>query len=136
MAAQEAPEHKLKLTEVLEMLVADGMVGRDDADALIAEHRLHRHDAHPLIIAAGKSWKSKTAPFRILTIDTLTEWMAKKVGLEYLHIDPLKIDFTNLVDLMSIDYANRFAIMPIRIDGNEVVVATSEPFLRDWEGTL
>ncbi len=136
MAAQEAPEHKLKLTEVLEMLVTDGMVSREDADALIAEHRLHRHDGHPLVLIAGKSWKSKVAPFRILNIDQLTEWMAKRVGLEYLHIDPLKIDFSNLVDLMSIDYANRFAIMPIRIEGNELVVATAEPFLRDWENTV
>jgi general secretion pathway protein E len=136
MAAQEIPEHKLKLSEVLEMLVTDGMVSREDADALITENRLHRHDAHPLVICAGKNWKSKAAPFRILNVDLLTEWMAKRVGLEYLHIDPLKIDFSNLVDLMSIDYANRFAIMPIRIDGNELVVATAEPFLRDWEGTV
>ncbi|BCK88028.1 hypothetical protein MIZ01_1827 [Sideroxyarcus emersonii] len=136
MAAKEAPGHKLKLAEVLEMLVADGMVGKADADALFAEHRLRRHDAHPLIIVAEKNWKSLLAPYRVITLDTLTEWMARKVGLEYLHIDPIKIDFTNLVDLMSIDYANRFAIMPISIEGNELVVATAEPFLRDWEETL
>ena len=136
MAAQEHPEHKLKLAEVLSMLVADGMVAKDDSEAFITERRIHRHDTHPLIAIAEKSWKSKAAPFRILNIDILTEWMAKKVGMEYFHIDPLKIDFTNLVDLMSIDYANRFGIMPIRIDGNDLVVATSEPFLRDWEGTL
>jgi general secretion pathway protein E len=136
MATQDTPEHKLKLSEVLNMLVADGMVSKEETDALTAEHRLHRHDAHPLVIIAGKSWKSKAAPFRILTLDQLTEWMAIKVGLEYLHIDPLKIDFSNLVDLMSIDYANRYAIMPIRIEGNELVVATAEPFLRDWEGTV
>ncbi|MBI5889845.1 MAG: type II/IV secretion system protein [Nitrosomonadales bacterium] len=136
MAAQEAPEHKLKLAEVLTMLLADGMVDKDVADTLAAEHRLRRHDAHPLVIVAEKSWKSKAAPYRILTLDVLTEWLAKRVGIEYFHIDPLKIDFSNLVDLMSIDYANRFAIMPIRIEGNELVVATAEPFLRDWENTL
>ncbi|OIR19951.1 type II secretion system protein E [mine drainage metagenome] len=136
MAAKDAPGHKLKLAEVLEMLVADGMVGKADADSLFAEHRLRRHDAHPLIIVAEKNWKSLLPPNRVITLDTLTEWMARKVGLEYLHIDPIKIDFTNLVDLMSIDYANRFAIMPISIEGNELVVATAEPFLRDWEETL
>ncbi|MBI4809058.1 MAG: type II/IV secretion system protein [Nitrosomonadales bacterium] len=136
MAAQEAAEHKLKLAEVLEMLVADGMVGKEDADGLIAEHRLRRHSAHPLAIIADKSWKSQAAPYRILTLDTLTEWFAKKAGLDYLHIDPLKIDFSNLVDLMSIDYANRFAIMPLSIEGNELLVATAEPFLRDWEAVL
>ncbi|HAF45465.1 MAG: GspE/PulE family protein [Sideroxyarcus sp.] len=136
MADQEVAEHKLKLSELLEMLVADGMVGKEDSDALYAEHRIRRHSEHPLVIIAGKSWKSLAAPYRILTLDTLTEWMAKKVGLDYLHIDPLKIDFTNLVDLMSIDYANRFAIMPLSIDGNDLVVATAEPYLRSWEPVL
>ncbi|MBU1425836.1 MAG: GspE/PulE family protein [Gammaproteobacteria bacterium] len=136
MAAQDAPEHKLKLAELLDLLVADGIVGKEEADDLVAEHRLRRHDDHPLIVIAGKSWKSKVAPYRIQTLDVLTEWLAKQVGMEYFHIDPLKIDFSNLVDLMSIDYANRFAIMPLRIEGNELVVATSEPFLREWESTL
>src|SRR5512135_1083905 len=136
MASREVADHKLKLAEILDMLVADGMVGKADADELIAAHRHRRHDAHPLVIIAEKSWKSRIAPHRILTLETLTEWLAKKVGLEYLHIDPLKIDFSNLVDLMSIDYANRFAIMPITIEGNELVVATAEPFLRDWESVL
>ncbi len=136
MASQEVAEHKLKLVEVLDMLVADGMISKADADILFNERHTRRHDDHPLAVIAQKSWKSQLPPQRILTLDTLTEWMAKRVGLEYLHIDPLKIDFTNLVDLMSIDYANRFAIMPIRIDGNELVVATAEPFLRDWESVV
>ena len=133
MASHAVAEHKLKLAEVLDMLVSDGMVNKEDADALFNERHSRRHDDHPLVVIAGKTWRSLLPPQRILTLDTLTEWLARKVGLEYLHIDPLKIDFSNLVDLMSIDYANRFSIMPIRIEGNELVVATAEPFLRDWE---
>ncbi len=133
MVSKVVAEHKLKLAEVLDMLAADGMVDKEDADALFSERHTRRHDDHPLVVIAAKAWRSQLPPQRILTLDTLTEWLAKKVGLEYLHIDPLKIDFTNLVDLMSIDYANRFSIMPIRIEGNELVVATAEPFLRDWE---
>jgi general secretion pathway protein E len=136
MAAQDVPEHKLKLAEVLEMMIADGMASRVDADALIAERRIHRQDSHPLVVIAEKRWKSHLAPHRILTLDALTEWLAQHVGMEYFHIDPLKIDFSDLTDLMSIDYANRFAIMPLRIEGSDLVVATSEPFLRDWESTL
>ncbi len=136
MASQKTAEHKLRLAEVLDLLVADGMVSQADADALIAERRIHRHDVHPLVVISEKGWKSLLPPQRILTLDALTEWLAKKSGMEYFHIDPLKIDFSNLTDLMSIDYANRFAIMPIRIEGNELIVATAEPYLRDWENTL
>jgi len=136
MASREVAEHKLKLAEVLDMLVADGMVSKASADALFNERHDRRRDDHPLTVIASKAWRSQLPPQRILTLDTLAEWLAQKVGLEYLHIDPIKIDFSNLADLMSIDYANRFAIMPIRIEGNELVVATAEPFLRDWEAVL
>jgi len=136
MAAQDVPEHKLKLTELLDMLVTDKIIGKSEVEELINERRMHRHDLHPLSIIADKGWKSQLPPNRILTLESLTEWLANRVGLEYFHIDPLKIDFSNLTELMSIDYANRFAIMPIRIDGNELVVATAEPFLRAWEDTV
>ena len=136
MGAQDVPNHKLKLTELLDMLVTDGMVDKAEADTLVAERRSQRHDHHPLAVIAEKSWKSLLPPNRILTLESLTEWLAGKAGLEYFHIDPLKIDFSNLTELMSIDYANRFSIMPIRIDGGDLVVATAEPWLRDWETVL
>ena len=136
MGVLELPNHKLKLSELLDLLVTDGMVGRDDADALIAERRAQRSDLHPLAVIAEKTWKSQQSPQPVLTLEKLTEWLAEKAGLEYVHIDPLKIDFANLTDLMSIDYANRFAIMPMRIEGGELVVATAEPWLRDWEPVL
>ncbi len=136
MTSKEVPEHKLKLAEVLDMLVTDSMVAKDDADALIAERRIHRQDSHPLVVIAEKSWKSKAPPHRILNLDVLTEWLAKRTGIEYFHIDPLKIDFANMSDMMTIEYASRFSIMPVRMDANELVVATAEPFLRDWEAML
>src|SRR3990172_11466066 len=41
-------EHRLTLAEILEALVADGMVARTDADQLIADRSLHRTEHHPL----------------------------------------------------------------------------------------
>jgi general secretion pathway protein E len=126
-------EHKLQLSEVLNMLVADDLVTRDDADTLIAKHKLQRLDLHPLVVIAEHGFKSTQPPNKILTIEILTEWLAKRVKLEYLHIDPLKIDFSSVTDLMSNDYAGRFFILPLEMNENEVVVATAEPYLRDWE---
>ena len=53
-----------------------------------------------------------------------------------LHIDPLKIDFTAVTDVMSSAYATRFGILPVQVNASELVVATTEPFLRDWEGEI
>lgn len=127
------PDHRLTVAEVLGFLVADGFVDKPEADALIAECRLKRLTSHPLAIIAEQKWKSRRAPHRHLTLDDLGEWFAAKIGLEYYHIDPLKIDFTAVTDVMSSAYATRFGILPVLVTSNEVMVATTEPFLRDWE---
>ena len=132
-AANTAPDHRLTVLEVLGLLVADGLVSKVEADALVAECRLKRLTAHPLAIVAEQKWKSLLPPFRPLTLDDLTEWFAVKVELAYYHIDPLKIDFTAVTDVMSSAYATRFGILPVQVTAREIVVATTEPFLRDWE---
>lgn len=129
-------EHRLTLVEVLDMLVADGLVVQADAEALRAERRLQGGIVHPLIIVADQKWRTAKPPGKLLNIEALTEWLAGRLGLEYLHIDPLKIDFTGVADVVSSAYASRFAILPVQVTTREVVIATAEPFLREWETEL
>jgi len=136
MAQINTSEHKLTLAEVLGMLVSDGLIGQSQADSLIAARRGQRHDSHPLVIIADQNWRSLLPPNKLLHVETLTEWLAKQSGLGYFHIDPLKIDFTGVTDIMSSDYAARFGILPVQVSANEVVIATSEPFLREWENVI
>jgi general secretion pathway protein E len=136
MDQNDTREHKLTLAEVLGMLVSDGMIEQSQADGLIAARRGQRHDSHPLLLVAEQNWKSHTPPNKLLHLDALTEWMAQRTGLDYFHIDPLKIDFTTVTDIMSSDYAARFGILPVQVTTTEVVIATSEPFLREWEKVL
>jgi general secretion pathway protein E len=136
MEKQETREHKLTLPELLGMLVADGMISQAAADAMLAERRGQRQNVHPLTVIAGQKWKSLLAPHKALNEDVLTEWLAGHAGLEYFHIDPLKIDFSAVTDIMSNDYATRFGILPVQMTQSEVIIATSEPFLRDWEEVL
>jgi general secretion pathway protein E len=126
-------EHKLRLSELLSQLVSDGMVDKEDADKLHVEQRMRRSHAHPLAIIADQHWKSLLPPHRSLTLEDLSEWLARKVGLEYFHIDPLKIDFAAVTDVMSSAYATRFGVLPVQVTSREVVVATMEPYLREWE---
>ncbi len=136
MAKDEIREHRLTLAEVLGLLIADGMITQPDADTLIGGQRKPHHEIHPLTVIARQNWKSHAAPHKLLTAEVLTEWLAQRVGLEYFHIDPLKIDFSALTDIMSNDYAARFGILPVLVTENEVVIATSEPFLREWESVI
>jgi general secretion pathway protein E len=125
-------DEKLTLERVLNWLVADGMLEVAHAEALDRNTRRTRGDAHPLTVVADAKLKSIIAPYRMLTLDVLSEWLSTKVGLGYTRIDPLKVDFSGISDLMSVNYATRFRILPIEIKTNEIVIATSEPYLVEW----
>ncbi len=127
------PDHRLTLGELLTWLIEDGLINKPEADALLKESRLQRHNVHPLVIIADQKWKTVQEPHRPLTLEDLGEWLADKVGLDYHHIDPLKVDFTAVTEVMSSAYATRFGILPIQVTTREVVIATTQPFLRDWE---
>jgi general secretion pathway protein E len=130
-------EHKLTLAEVLAELVADGMVARENADKVNFPARsLSPSKLHPLVIVADQKWKSLQPPHKTLGLDALTEWLAGKAALPYLHIDPLKVDVSAVATVMSHAYASRFMILPVAANPREVVIATAEPFVREWEQEL
>jgi len=128
-----AQEHKLTLPEVVDALIADGLVDATEGARFKQERRYHQGDVHPVIVIAEQRWKSLQPPNRILDLDGLTQWLAKWCKLDYLHIDPLKINFSAVTEIMSISYATRFRILPVEVKPNEVVIATAEPFQRAWE---
>ena len=138
MAAVETTvaEHRLTIAELLDWLVADGMVEAADADKMKKERRYYRGTQHPLSIIADQKWKNAKAPGKPLALDPLAEWLAKRVNMEYKHIDPLKIDFSAVTDVMSISYATRFHILPLAVTSKEVVIAVCEPYVREWEKEL
>jgi len=127
---------RLTLNEVLDWLVEDKLVDAAAAEQLKKERRYYRGALHPLVTVAEQKWKSAQPPHKQLLLETLTEWLAKRVGMDYLHIDPLKIDFSAVTEVMSSAYATRFRILPVGVSTKEVVIATAEPRAREWEKEL
>ncbi len=117
-------------------MIDDGKVPREEAERFRRERRFYRGSTHPLTVIAEQRWKSPNPPYRLLDLETLTEWLAGWVGLPYYHIDPLKVNLAAVTDVMSSAYASRFRILPVEVRANEVVIATAEPFIRSWEAEL
>ena len=131
-----AAERRLTLVEVVDWLVEDRLVEAAAAEQMKKERRYYRGSQHPLVIIAEQKWKSPGPAGRPLTLDALSEWLARRVGMEYLHIDPLKIDFSAVTDVMSSAYATRFRVLPVGVSAKEAVIATAEPYVREWEREL
>ncbi|MCX8146767.1 MAG: GspE/PulE family protein [Azovibrio sp.] len=135
-APSSAGEHRLTLQEVIDALIAAGMVPREEALRFRQERRYYRGQTHPLVVIAEQRWKSPEPPHRLLDLNALTEWLAQWAGLPYYHIDPLKVNLSAVTEVMSSAYATRFRILPVEVRASEVVIATAEPFLRSWEAEL
>jgi len=131
---------KLDLQSIFSWLLADGIVTKDKVktDFTQAQGILRNAGAtmHPLTAVAQCKLISSLPPHRLLTLDVLTEWCAAKVGLPFVRIDPLKIDFTKVADVMSAGYAARFNILPIDMTATTLTVATADPSVIEWESEI
>lgn len=123
---------KLNLGDVLRMLVNDGRLDKAEAEKLYKDRKLDSSNLHPIIIIGEQKWKDLRAPHKSLNVDFLSRWLADQAGLDFYHIDPLKLDFTSAAQVVSKAYAERLKIMPIAIKNNEATIATAEPYQVDW----
>jgi len=124
----------LTLDDVLQQLLEDAIISKQQ-HAQIRASRSARDDdrRHPLVIIGSQGWQSATKPAYSLTVERLTRWLAEEAGLNYVRIDPLKIDVEAVTKLVSQAYASRFNFLPLAVDANTVTIATCEPYLHEWE---
>ena len=135
-AAPPATEHHgpLDWRTLVNWLRADGVITPDEADRTVARCS-SAHSAQPPLQRLSVVGMSG-ADGRVLDAEALTEWLARRTGLGYLRIDPLKVDVGKVADVMSAAYAERHKVLPVQVGPTEVVVATAEPFVRDWVGEV
>jgi general secretion pathway protein E len=126
----------LDLQTIFSWLLADGIVEKSTVKPHFSQAQGILKNAvgamHPLTAVAQCKIVSNKAPHKLLTLDVLSEWCAAKVGVPFLRIDPLKIDFTKVADVMSASYAARFNILPVELKGDTLMVATADPLHTEW----
>lgn len=127
-------EIKLSLDYVLQELHADNIIVQQNIKQIYDLINTKNPDQrHPLITVADQNIQSNTQPSYLLSLETLTKWLAKKVNQPYLRIDPLKIDVQNITSIISQAYASKLNILPINLNDNVLTIGTCEPFINAWE---
>ena len=120
---------------LVEWLSEDGVISLQEAERTIARCSQVQSAQHPLVRLASVSM-TRVADGKPLDIETIAQWLAGRANLNYLRIDPLKVDVGKVADTMSAVYAERHKVLPVQVTPTEVVVATSEPFVTDWVGEV
>ena len=111
---------RLHWRALVQWLHADGVIDAESAQR--TEQRFAAGDSaqHPLVrlASAGLVQQGTLKP---LDVEALTEWLARRVGLPYLRIDPLKVDVGRVGEVMSITYAERRHALPIHVGHRAMV---------------
>ena len=129
--ARGAHTGPLDWRRLVEWLGQDGVISPEEAHRTVARCSQAESAQHPLVRLAAVAMQ-RASDGKPLDIEMLTQWLAGRAGLDYLRIDPLKVDVGKVADTMSAAYAERHRVLPVQVTGAEVVVATAEPFIVDW----
>ncbi len=127
---------RLEVHDILQWLEEDEMVDVQNAHMLrtLAVSEQYKKK-NPLEIIAARNWVNLVTQ-KLLTLETLTKWLAARVDMPFVRIDPLKIEVSEITEVMSYAYAARYNVLPIQVDSTTITIATAQPFERDWEVEL
>ena len=119
---------------MLTWLSDDGLISADDAERVTRRFGAGDSSLHALVRLGGAGLVRIAPPGTGKPLDTeaLTEWLAGRVGLPYLRIDPLRAEGGRVADVMSLQYAETRRALPVSFGVTEVTIATAEPFDVAW----
>jgi general secretion pathway protein E len=131
ISARTDPRGPLRWQQMVEWMSEDGVISPEEARRTVARCSQAESMQHPLVRLAAVA-VTRASDGKPLDIESLTQYLAQRCGLDYLRIDPLKVEVAKVADTMSAGYAERHKVLPVQVTTSEVVVATAEPFLSDW----
>ena len=117
--------------QLVDWLREDGVITAVEADRTIARCS-QAESAQPALVRLAAVGMQRASDGQAMDVEELTQHLARRAGLPYLRIDPLRVDAGKVSDTMSATYAERHKVLPVQVTAAEVVVATSEPFIDDW----
>ncbi len=132
--AAPLPRGRLAFERVAAALIADGLVLPAERERMqfSAGGARSASEVHPLVLLANLKLTAARPPAGELGLERLTEWLAARTGLRYLRIDPTRVDVASATAVVSHAYARRHRILPLAVEPDRVLMATSEPLALDW----
>jgi general secretion pathway protein E len=141
--------HKMVLNtrNVAQILMKKGLISEeqlrlvlDKGEAQAARLQSHQHAGYsrrllavpeqvsPAEVVSSFNLEMPGTNGRILTEDTITETIAAVLGMEYVKIDPMKLDLEVVTAHVPRPYALKHLIVPIAFLNGEITIAVANPF--------
>ncbi|MEZ5507955.1 MAG: hypothetical protein R3F38_19120 [Gammaproteobacteria bacterium] len=131
------PSIRIDVRWVLDGLLEDGRITERDVNFIAGQRREKTElNWNPLQFVAKFNLTDQQDDGNRLTLEKLTDWLAKRANQPVYHIDPLKVDVAAITAVMSFNFAERHEILAVAVDKETVTIASGQPFLSDWEHGL
>ncbi len=127
---------KLYVPDIIPHLIKDGYLHQDIGKLTHLIGRGERNKEHAFEAIVKRQWENQKNPGHPLTMQDLVSWLSEQCSLPIHHIDPLKINTRDITTLISYPYAARYGILIISVMRDALVVATAQPWEREWETEL
>ncbi len=111
--------------------LAAKIISQEQCEKLLEKSTVASASVHPYIsIVDNKLTNLKTG--KPITMEFLTQWVARIHKLDYLKIDPTKINVNQVTQVISQAYARQHQILPVHVDTDEIVIAVADPKNTTW----
>lgn len=131
MKNPETKEGKITVEIISKMLCDANLISLSETQRVVNRYEFYQGKSHPLILVASESIP-RLDTGEILLIEDIVSFLAEKTHIEYLYIDPLKLEVGKIGDLISVQFAQRYNLLPISMTDTEITIATCEPFDESW----
>jgi len=119
------------MATIAKQWLAAKIISQKEFATLLEKSRVQSASVHPYIaIIDNKLSNLKTG--KPITMEFLTQWVAKTHHLDYLKIDPTKINVNQVTQIISQAYARQHQILPVHIDAKEIIIAVADPNKTAW----
>ncbi len=119
------------MANIAKQWLAAKIISQKDFAMLLERSTVVSSSVHPYIsIIDNKLTNNKTG--KPITMEFLTQWVAKKSNLDYLKIDPTKINVNQVTQVISQAYARQHQILPVAVDPDVITIAVADPNNTAW----
>mgnify|MGYP000013949934 CR=1 FL=1 len=135
MLSHPSSTEPLSLPQIVKQLEQEKRISKQDAETLIRTPQGKKQaQQHPIETISDNKINQTSGEH--LNLVTLTDFLSQWAGQNVYQIDPLKIDSHKIAGVMSFAFAKRHQILALEIHPDEVVIASAQPFVNNWEADL
>lgn len=119
---------------ILKWLLDEHIILKETHDLLVRRFQVENPKVN-VLVRLGQA-QIKTTKNTVLTTEQIVEFVARRMGIDYVKIDPLKVDMAAATATMNINFATHHKILPIEATSTYVRIAVGSVHDDAWMATL